>query len=283
MEFKEFAHKLFSIIGAGNNTKRFTRTLFESILDEENSEIIDGSLETFKAYYNGNTKISKLSQKILIYIKPECFVDYLNEFSDDVIDALCDTFRDMYPDINKENAAVKLSELFADIIKKAASTAKKASSSPKSKEVKAIILPESNAANNSCSYKHLSDSDSLLLQEFTADYDEIVLKCIGNNFAVFWLDMTIPSAISSLYESKWKTKAENFENLSLKPHIWGMLSQLNELCSVLDNEKKVGVQPSVRSIREKLRNLYVKLHPSNYANVFLYDAVMDDWSYGEDY
>lgn len=189
MEFKEFAHKLFSIIGAGNNTKRFTRTLFESILDEENSEIIAGSLETFKAYYNGNTKISKLSQKILIYIKPECFVDYLNEFSDDVIDALCDTFRDMYPDINKENAAVKLSELFADIIKKAASTAKKASSSPKSKEVKAIILPESNAANNSYSYKHLSDNDSLLLQEFTADYDEIVLKCIGNNFAVFWLDM----------------------------------------------------------------------------------------------
>lgn len=99
---------------------------------------------------------------------------------------------------------------------------------------------------------------------------------------MFWLDMTIPAAISSLYESKWKTKAENFESLSFKPHIWGMLSQLNELCSVLDNEKKVGFHPSVRSIREKLRNLYVKLHPSSYANVFLYDAVMDDWSDGED-
>lgn len=281
MEFKEFAHRLFNIIGAGNNTKRFTRTLFESILDDEDSEIIEGSPETFKAYYNGNTKISKLSQKILIYIKPECFIDYLNEFSDDVIDALCESFIDVYPDINRENAAVKLSGLFADIIKKAASAAKKVSSN--NEVIKAVALPEPNVTNNSCSVNCFSDNDKLLLQEFSEDYDEIVLKCIGNNFAIFWLDMTIPTAIHSLYENKWKTKADSFQDLSLKPHIWGMLSQLNELCCVLGNEKKAGIQPSVRSIREKLRNLYVKLHPNNYANVFLYDAVIDDWICGEDY
>ena len=64
MEFKEFAHRLFKIIRAGNNTSAFTRTLFESILDEENIEMIeDIKSDTFKVYYNGNTKISKFSQK----------------------------------------------------------------------------------------------------------------------------------------------------------------------------------------------------------------------------
>lgn len=278
MEFKEFAHRLFNVIGAGNNTKRFTRTLFEAILDEENSEIIDGSPETFKAYYNGNTKISKLSQKILIYIRPECFVDYLNEFSDDVIDALCDNFRDVYPDINKENAAVKLSGLFADIIKKAAETKRER---PKKSNGEKIIMPPP-AKDSGEGDEGYSEADSILLREFTSDYDEIVEKCISKNFAQDMLDKTIQIRIEALFNDKWKIKSEQFQDIMLKSNALALLGKLNEFCSVLD-PKTDNLHIPIRLIRRNLRNLYIKLHPSNYLCAFPYDVFIEDWNEGENY
>ena len=57
MEFTEFANLLKPIIGGSYNTKRFTRTLFESMMAEDGSlQIEDISDETFKSYYNGKKK-----------------------------------------------------------------------------------------------------------------------------------------------------------------------------------------------------------------------------------
>ena len=43
MTFQEFAHKLKSVIGGSSNTKQFTKTLFETLLQEEDLPIIEGT------------------------------------------------------------------------------------------------------------------------------------------------------------------------------------------------------------------------------------------------
>lgn len=57
MNFKDFAHLLSPSIGAGSSTHAFTRSLFEAIVTEDGLDILNGyDKESFKAYYNGNTK-----------------------------------------------------------------------------------------------------------------------------------------------------------------------------------------------------------------------------------
>lgn len=63
MTFSEFVNMLFPIIGAGSSTHAFTRSMFDTIIDESGQSILDEySEETYKAYYNGSTAlISTLS------------------------------------------------------------------------------------------------------------------------------------------------------------------------------------------------------------------------------
>ena len=141
-----------------------------------------------------------------------------------------------------------------------------------------IPLKTSNATE-----KMYSQSDELLLKEFTSDYDELVMKCIGDNFADYVINESICRNITSLYETKWCTKANEFEGLSLKPNVWALLNCLNEFCKKFDFDTPCGHGSNLHQIKTKLRNLYVKLHPHNYANVFLYDVLYDDWNLGEEY
>lgn len=143
-----------------------------------------------------------------------------------------------------------------------------------------LILPSNTLTSTERVY---SEEDEQLLKEFTGDYDELVMKCIGANFADFIVDELLFQKITSLYNNKWCSKADEFENLSLKPNIWALLNYLNELCKKHNPELPSERGLSIRQIQTKLRNLYVKLHPNNYANVFLYDAIYDDWNLGEDY
>ena len=65
MEFKDFIHKLSSVIRAGGSTDKFTRSIFEAILSEEGQSILDEYTQSsYKGFYNGNTSIRKISQKI---------------------------------------------------------------------------------------------------------------------------------------------------------------------------------------------------------------------------
>mgnify|MGYP004665081423 CR=1 FL=1 len=48
---------LFPIIGAGSSTHAFTRSMFDTILDESGQSILDEhSEETYKAYYKNCKK-----------------------------------------------------------------------------------------------------------------------------------------------------------------------------------------------------------------------------------
>ena len=126
MTFSEFIQLLFSAIGAGNSTSAFTKSVLDAVVTEAGSEILSGYKEpTFKAYYNGNTEITKLARKINAYIDKTGFEEYLEPFSDDVVLNLCNSFEQYIPDIDAHNAGEKLSELLVSIITAAACTNKK--------------------------------------------------------------------------------------------------------------------------------------------------------------
>ena len=126
MNFKDFAHLLFPSIGAGSSTHAFTRSLFEAIVTEDGLDILNGyDKESFKAYYNGNTKISSLAKKISPYVEPFGFSEFISSFQDGAIQGLCEAFQKHIPDINLHNAADKLADMFASIIREAAAATRK--------------------------------------------------------------------------------------------------------------------------------------------------------------
>ena len=171
------------------------------------------------------------------------------------------------------------------------------SKNPKQKIVhKLHLTPENftqNAANkeklNEYSRKYYqtknefpySSADILLLEEFTADYDEIMVTLIGENYAESLIDMTLPSKIKDLYETKWMSKADTFADPSLKSYVFGLLGELNNVSNSF--LASGSATPFLGSSRTKIRNLYVKLHPDQFDGTFPYDAFIDDWDDGEYY
>lgn len=146
MKFSEFAQMLFPIIGAGNSTSAFTRTLFDTIVEDNGQGTVESLKDpTFKAYYNGNNDISKIARKITAYIEPMEFEEYINSFPDSTVQLLCDSFEPYLSGINLYNASTKIAELFTSIIKDAASTNKKIT--PKSDDEKNNIASEESAAD----------------------------------------------------------------------------------------------------------------------------------------
>lgn len=315
MEFKVFAKKLKNVIGGKSNTKLFTKTIFESMMNESGPELLaDTSLETFKSYFNGNTSISKVAALILANLNEgDEFSSYLEGFGETTAQLLADEFKNDIPDINSVNASFKITDLFLEILKEAAgkekSTPKSADKTPHNiLEEKILVSGQAvanawgNAVNNLVNELNgtsttgttnvqlpeervdespYSSEDKLLLEEFTSDYDEIMVTLIGENYAASLIDMTLPCKIKDLYETKWMSKTDTFADPSLKSYVFGLLGELNNI----SNSFLVSgsVPPFLGSSRTKIRNLYVKLHPDRFAGIFPYDAFIDDWDDGEYY
>ena len=315
MDFKVFAKKLKNVIGGKSNTKLFTKTIFETMMNESGPELLAGtSLETFKSYFNGNTSISKVAALILANLNEDDeFPSYLEGFGETTAQLLADEFKDDIPDINSVNASLKITDLFLEILREAAgkekSTPKSADKTPHDILEEKILASgqavadawgnavsnlvngldgNGNAGTTSVQLPEeqpneslYSSEDNLLLEEFTADYDEIMVILIGENYAASLIDMTLPCKIKDLYETKWMSKADTFSDPSLKSYIFGLLGELNNI----SNSFLVSgsATPFLGSSRTKIRNLYVKLHPDKFAGTFPYDAFIDDWDDGEYY
>ena len=313
MEFKVFAKKLKNVIGGKSNTKLFTKTIFETMMNESGPELLAGtSLETFKSYFNGNTSISKVAALILANLNEDDeFPSYLEGFGETTAQLLADEFKDDIPDINSVNASLKITDLFLEILREAAgkekSTPKSADKTPHDILEEKILASgqavadawgnavsnlvngldgNGNAGTTSVQLPEeqpneslYSSEDNLLLEEFTADYDEIMVILIGENYAASLIDMTLPCKIKDLYETKWMSKADTFADPSLKSYVFGLLGELNNI----SNSFLVSgsTTPFLGSSRTKIRNLYVKLHPDQFAGTFPYDAFIDDWDDGE--
>lgn len=312
MEFKVFAKKLKNVIGGKSNTKIFTKTIFEAMMNESGPELLKGtSQETFKAYFNGNTSISKVAALILANLSEEDdFPSYLDGFGDTTAQLLADEFKDDIPEINSVNASLKITDLFLEILREASgkekSTPKSADKTPNDiLEEKILASGQALADAWGNAVKNLANGldanntagatsvqlpeevidespytleDNLLLQEFTADYDEIMVVLIGENYAEALIDMTLPNKIKDLYENKWISKADSFTEPSLKSHVFALLGELNNISNSFLNDSST---TSFGSGRAKIRNLYVKLHPDQFAGAFPYDAFIDDWDDGE--
>lgn len=126
MIFKEFAKRLHDVIGAGNNTSIFTKSLFASAVTDLGSDILDTyKIDTFKSYYNGTTSIAKLAQKITVYLAKDEFILYLEEFEDETAQSLCSAFEDVLPNIDLFNYSEQIADLFIEIITTAAATTRK--------------------------------------------------------------------------------------------------------------------------------------------------------------
>lgn len=313
MDFKVFAKKLKNVIGGKSNTKLFTKTIFETMMNESGPELLAGtSLETFKSYFNGNTSISKVAALILANLNEDDeFPSYLEGFGETTAQLLADEFKDDIPDINSVNASLKITDLFLEILREAAgkekSTPKSADKTPHDILEEKILASgqavadawgnavsnlvngldgNGNAGTTSVQLPEeqpneslYSSEDNLLLEEFTADYDEIMVILIGENYAASLIDMTLPCKIKDLYETKWMSKADTFADPSLKSYVFGLLGELNNI----SNSFLVSgsATPFLGSSRTKIRNLYVKLHPDQFAGTFPYDAFIDDWDDGE--
>lgn len=313
MEFKVFAKKLKNVIGGKSNTKIFTKTIFEAMMNESGPELLAGtSPDTFKAYFNGNTSISKVAALILANLSDDDeFPSYLEGFGETTAQLLADEFKDEIPDINSVNASLKITDLFLEILREASGKEK---STPKSADkTQHDILEEKilasgqavadawgNAVNNlvnglnkssvavatsvqlpeeQADESPYSAEDNLLLEEFTADYDKIMAALIGENYAASLIDMTLPSKIKNLYETKWMSKADVFADPTLKSYVFGLLGELNNISNSF--LASGAATPFLGSSRTKIRNLYVKLHPDKFAGAFPYDAFIDDWDDGE--
>ena len=146
---------------------------------------------------------------------------------------------------------------------------------------KEIELPLPNVDEGEDNVKY-PEQDDLLLKEFNNDYDEIVSTCISDKFAQALLDGVLLTNISDLYENKWKSKANQFQNIKLRSNILMLLVKLNEFQTALDPKVKKQHMP-IRLIQKNLRNLYVKLHPDEYLDMFHYDLFTEGWNEGEDY
>ena len=315
MEFKVFAKKLKNVIGGKSNTKLFTKTIFETMMNESGSELLaDTSLETFKSYFNGNTSISKVAALILANLNEnDEFSSYLEGFGETTAQLLADEFKNDIPNINSVNASLKITDLFLEILSEAAGKEK---STPKSADktphdiLEEKILASGQAVTNvwgntvsnlvngldgtsttgatnvqlpeeQVDESPYSSEDELLLEEFTSDYDEIMVTLIGENYVASLIDMTLPCKIKDLYETKWMSKADTFADPSLKSYVFGLLGELNNISnSFLASDSAT---PFLGSSRTKIRNLYVKLHPDQFAGTFPYDAFVDDWDDGEYY
>lgn len=313
MEFKVFAKKLKNVIGGKSNTKIFTKTIFEAMMNESGPELLAGtSPDTFKTYFNGNTSISKVAALILANLSDDDeFPSYLEGFGETTAQLLADEFKDEIPDINSVNASLKITDLFLEILREASGKEK---STPKSADkTQHDILEEKilasgqavadawgNAVNNlvnglnkssvavatsvqlpeeQADESPYSAEDNLLLEEFTADYDKIMAALIGENYAASLIDMTLPSKIKDLYETKWMSKADVFADPTLKSYVFGLLGELNNISNSF--LASGAATPFLGSSRTKIRNLYVKLHPDKFAGAFPYDAFIDDWDDGE--
>ena len=153
---------------------------------------------------------------------------------------------------------------------------------PNASDSSEVILPEKNI-NADTSDSQLSDNDKELLKDFHVDFDSILEKCIASNQSEVWFTSSLTTKVNALYNGKWKDQISRFEDLGMQSDIIGTIATLQDFCKALDPDSEATPGSSVRRLRIKLRDNYVKLHPDNYAGLFPYDAFIDDWNDENDF
>lgn len=128
MTFSEFVNRLHGIIGGGENTVAFTRSILDAITTEEADELLKKyKNDAYKSYFNGNRSIGNFAKELAPYIEPEVFASFIADLPSDALrETLCKEFAGILPDATPFTIDKELSSLFADILREEASTKRKA-------------------------------------------------------------------------------------------------------------------------------------------------------------
>lgn len=219
MKFNEFARRLHTIIGGASSTHAFAKTLFDAIVTEEGRSVLEEvSEESYKAYYNGNTSISRMAKKISPYVDSEEFVGFCNQFQDGVTERLCDSFRESCPNINAHNAGEELAALFEQIINEAAAAKRK--SAPKGAKA-------DNSSDDASDWTALSSEDLTYLKSFRTDSRDILIYIIRNDPSAGPTEVSLSDDISGLIE-KWQFSVREIENSTFRKLVLDILNTLRE-------------------------------------------------------
>ena len=295
MRFTEFVNLLHPIIGAGNSTHAFAKTLFDSIVTEEGQDVLDELSEsTYKAYFNGNTEITKLAKKISAYIEPEEFVDYIGQFSDAAVQSLCDSFQEYLANINLHNAGEKLAGLFSLIIKEAASTKKKGTPKGAKKEktdanrrLNDRIL-ESGAAiaevwSSTVAQLLDNEDDTRLLAKFKSDSDTVLRYIIEHDPSAEATSITLADEIAAI-DRNWQYDLRKIKDDGFRKLVTDIIKVLNEYTYYLSekflraipgrsvlwfrnesleegDQLREVLRPQTVRLRKEIAKLYKKLFP----------------------
>lgn len=173
MNFQEFVNLTRPVIGGKSSSHKFVRTLFDAILSDSGRDILDDYSEnTYKAYGNGRTQITKIAQAISPHIDPVEFATFIYQTGESAQLELCERFSTHLPSINVKNVGDELADLFADIIREAAGAKRK--SAPKGANA-------DNNSDNTAGWTTLSSEDLAYLKNFRADSRDILIYIIKND------------------------------------------------------------------------------------------------------
>ena len=279
MTFSEYFNALYPYLSDGEKPMVFLDGMIGHFIYEEAQEgckLLTGPRDTRRRY---------IQQKNPNKIKPEYaqyahtnhnsagYIEWLNErmYQSDSYDRIEEWLTNNGVDFHDCCAACDtlLSDIFFSI------------AYPNVSDGSEVNLPEKNTFEDTDSI-HLSENDRNLLKDFHVDFDSILEKCIASNHAEVWFTGTLSTQINRLYNEKWKDRIIGFESIALQSDILSTVATLQDFCKALDPDSESAPGASVRRLRIKLRDNYVKIHPESFAGIYPYDAFIDDWNDGED-
>ena len=121
MTFSDFASRIGNVLRGADSQSAFTKALFEMIIPDDRDDLLEGiSDSTWKSYYNGSARITRLAKKINAVADPMLFESYINDQEEPAVQKICDAFIDVLPEINLHNAGEQIAGLFNEIINEAA-------------------------------------------------------------------------------------------------------------------------------------------------------------------
>ena len=276
MTFSEYFNALYPYLADGDKPVDFFDKMIEQFIHKEAldaCQLLDRPHDT-KARYIKKSNPNKIKPDYAQYVYSKHNPQRYREWLDDRMCALDIHYKIEEwlndKDIEFYDVCAACDDLLENIFLNIASP-----------EDSGVKLPEKEAADGADS-SQLSENDKTLLKDFHIDFDSILKKCIEGGQSEVWFTDSLAKNVDSLYSDKWKERIPGFEDLGLQSDVLNTIATLQDFCKALDPDSE-STGTSVRKLRIKLRDNYVKLHPESYAGLFPYDAFIDDWNEGNEF
>lgn len=299
MEFKIFARKLKNVIGGKSNTQIFTKTIFETMMNESGPDLLESTkISTFKSYYNGNANISRIAALVLSNLNDDDgFTTYLEGFGDTTAQLLADEFIDYIPEVTAINAPILITELFLDILRNASSNKKSTPKSAKKNNdkirnhIQTVRLNQITADGNSSTpvithcldEEKLNQKDLTFLDRFKTQVEPILTYCIDHDPAGEGTKLSLAAEINDFLQS-WKYDVRKIQDACFKKIVIDTMNVLKDYTYYLSDkflrwipdtnilwfrnesaeegqQLREVLRPETFRLRTEMRDLYIRLYP----------------------